>query len=193
MAGYLDDLVEQNCRALADLSSLIDRLSDSDFVAPSDPCHGSSIGQQVRHIIEHGEAVIAARDGEADYHHRSRDPGTEQSRANASLRLQRLMGALNELVEPAANDAPVQVRYSLADESGGEEVSLMSSVGRELMFLQSHTIHHMALIGIMARLQGSTVPTGFGVAPSTRRYWAEQAEARRTAGERATERARQGT
>lgn len=48
------------------------------------------------------------------------------------------------------------------------------------MFLQSHTIHHMALIGIMARLQGVTVPTGFGVAPSTRCYWAEQKRGRHT-------------
>ncbi|MDN3516450.1 DinB family protein [Aquisalimonas lutea] len=180
MAGYLDDLVEQNRRALVELNSLIERLSDSDFVAPADPCHGSSIGQQARHIIEHGEAVVAAVDGDADYHHRSRDRATERSRAHAGRRLQRLMYALAELAGTVDGDPPITVRYAVADPSEPAEASLASSLGRELMFLQSHTIHHMALIGIMARLQGVTVPTGFGVAPSTRRYWAEQESARHT-------------
>lgn len=180
MAGYLDDLVEQNCHALVELNTLIDRLSDSDFLAPADPCHGSSIGQQARHIIEHGEAMVAAVDGDADYHHRSRDTATEQSRSHARLRLQRLIQALAERVALVDGDSPVNVRHVLSGRSERAEVSLASSLGRELMFLQSHTIHHMALIGIMARLQGVAVPAGFGVAPSTRRYWAERERTRHT-------------
>ncbi|UCF67889.1 MAG: DinB family protein [Acidobacteriota bacterium] len=48
-----------------------------------------------------------------------------------------------------------------------------SSVGRELRFLLSHTVHHFAIIGLMLRMLGGEPPAAFGVAPSTLDYWKE--------------------
>ena len=48
-----------------------------------------------------------------------------------------------------------------------------SSVERELQFLSSHTVHHYALIAVILRLNGVQPEEGFGVAPSTQRYWKE--------------------
>jgi hypothetical protein len=48
-----------------------------------------------------------------------------------------------------------------------------STVGREIMYVVAHAVHHYALIGIMGGLMGLKMPPGFGVAPSTAKYQAE--------------------
>ena len=45
-----------------------------------------------------------------------------------------------------------------------------STVGREIMYVVAHAVHHYALIGIMGGLMGLKMPAGFGVAPSTAKY-----------------------
>jgi hypothetical protein len=40
-------------------------------------------------------------------------------------------------------------------------------VGRELAFVLSHTVHHNALIAVMALTLGVSIPDRFGYAPST--------------------------
>ena len=42
-----------------------------------------------------------------------------------------------------------------------------TTVGRELAFLLSHTVHHNALIAVLVKTLGVTVPEDFGYAPST--------------------------
>ncbi len=49
----------------------------------------------------------------------------------------------------------------------GVPVQVETTVGRELAFVLSHTIHHNALIGVMAAMLGVPVPDRFGYAPST--------------------------
>ena len=48
-----------------------------------------------------------------------------------------------------------------------------STVGREIMYVVAHAVHHYALIGIMGGLMGLKMPAGFGVAPSTAKYHAD--------------------
>jgi len=43
------------------------------------------------------------------------------------------------------------------------------------VFLASHTIHHMAIIGMLAEQAGVEVGAEFGVHPSTLRYLQRQA------------------
>jgi hypothetical protein len=50
-----------------------------------------------------------------------------------------------------------------------------SSVLRELEFLQSHAVHHYSLIAALLRLHGIEPDAEFGVAPSTLKYWKEEA------------------
>lgn len=44
-----------------------------------------------------------------------------------------------------------------------------SSIGRQLQFLKSHTIHHYALIALFFRLQDYEPPEEYGVSTSTPR------------------------
>jgi hypothetical protein len=42
-----------------------------------------------------------------------------------------------------------------------------SSVGREVAFVTSHTVHHNAILGQLLCAHGVHVPLRFGIAPST--------------------------
>jgi hypothetical protein len=46
-----------------------------------------------------------------------------------------------------------------------------SSVGRELEYVLSHTVHHHALIAEKLAAIGVYIERHFGVAPSTLEYW----------------------
>jgi uncharacterized damage-inducible protein DinB len=50
---------------------------------------------------------------------------------------------------------------------GEPTATVRSSVGRELAFVVSHTIHHCAVIALLLRDLGVAVPPRFGYAPST--------------------------
>jgi hypothetical protein len=63
---------------------------------------------------------------------------------------------------------PVSVRSEIDD-----EVWHSSSVMREFEFVHSHTVHHHALVAEKLKAFGLEVSDGFGVAPSTLKFWAE--------------------
>ena len=56
----------------------------------------------------------------------------------------------------------------LLDQQASEPV--VSTVYRELLFLQSHTMHHYAIIGAMTRSFGAQPADDFGVAIATRTH-----------------------
>jgi hypothetical protein len=51
--------------------------------------------------------------------------------------------------------------------SAGPPVEVETTLGRELAFVLSHTVHHNALIDVIAKTLGVLVPDRFGYAPST--------------------------
>jgi hypothetical protein len=53
---------------------------------------------------------------------------------------------------------------------------MISSTGRELQTLSSHTIHHFALIAMTLRVLGHKVDRDFGMAPSTLRYMSSRSK-----------------
>jgi hypothetical protein len=46
-------------------------------------------------------------------------------------------------------------------------VTVPTSLGRELLFLESHTVHHMALLADYVRGLGVVLDANFGKAPAT--------------------------
>jgi hypothetical protein len=73
-------------------------------------------------------------------------------------------------------DCPINVRSKVNYELDAAP-SIGSTVGRELMYAVTHAIHHYALIAVMCGMLEVSVPVGFGVAPSTLKYHAEQPKA----------------
>lgn len=125
----------------------------------------STIGQHVRHSIDHFAAVAASLDGVAiDYDHRQRETPVERHSAAAMTAIQEILTRL-ALLTGKDLAAPVRVRIMVSAE--GQEAELGSTLGRELAFATHHATHHFAMIASIAGEFGCQIPSGFGKAPST--------------------------
>ena len=173
-ASDRDALIEENLEALAQLRDLVAELSPEHYRQPFSAQGRHSLGKHVRHIIDHYDALLAGKAAgdvsELDYEHRQRDAALEQWPQLAGRRL----GEIAERLHAADGLSPGR-EVRLVYPTGGETLSLTASVGRELAFLTSHTVHHMAIIGLLAEQLGIALPEHFGVHPSTRRHWQRNA------------------
>jgi len=145
----------------------LERLNEDLYARPAFPQGAGSIGAQFRHILDHYLAFFAGLEsGRIDYDARERDPATERSIATARARAE---ATVRELVDisPDRLDQPVTVNTRTSSRPGRPAVWASTSVRRELTFLLSHTVHHYALINLLARAGGVELPASFGVAPST--------------------------
>lgn len=125
----------------------------------------ATIGGHVRHCLDHARALVDGRSaGRVDYDHRVRGTDIEQDPAAARAELDRLGVAAAEL-ESADPLEPLTVCVMVAKD--GARVEVGSTLGRELSFVLSHTVHHNAMVRGMAISLGVKVPRTFGYAPST--------------------------
>jgi uncharacterized damage-inducible protein DinB len=125
----------------------------------------SSIGGHVRHCLDHVDALLTALEGgRINYDSRRRGTDVETCRCAALDALTRQQRQL--LAVPGnAGEQPLGLTMLLSPSLPAFEFG--TTAGRELAFVLSHTIHHNALIGVMARQLGLSVPDRFGYAPST--------------------------
>lgn len=136
---------------------------------PGAPTYSYPIGAHLRHVIEHYEALLLPGEpGVVDYDSRPRDRDLQRNRCVALRRLHRLLHRLNDWTA-ADLETPVQVRGrgGLAGEFG---FAVGSSIGRELVFVASHAIHHYALLKPHCIQHGIPIGAEFGRAPSTVAY-----------------------
>lgn len=135
--------------------------------------YNASIGGHFRHCLDHFSTWINGRLAEQiNYDHRERNPRIELDPAMA-LDLSKQLRAILSRTSVQALQHPIhsecRVAYGLCPEN---PPSHASSVGRELCYCICHAIHHYALMGVLAKLQGIPVPPEFGIAPSTATYLA---------------------
>jgi uncharacterized damage-inducible protein DinB len=148
------------------LRDLVSRLAGPVYrAAPSR--QSGTIGAHVRHSLDHVRALIrATHSGDLCYDARLRDTNVERDPAAAVAEIDRLSLALDD-VEPDQLDRRIRLRTKL--DRTGTEITVHSTLGRELAFAIQHTIHHAALIGVLLDQLGMAVPADFGYAPSTPR------------------------
>jgi len=160
---------------IAPLRAVLDQVGDvlaavdqKQFVQNPVGPFNSSIGGHVRHCLDHLEALIAgAPSGFIDYDKRARGTSIEHNRNAAAREVQRLQHALRELEGRSIHEA---LTVSLMLTGDGPAIHWESTLGREIAFVLSHTIHHGAMIAGMVKHLGAEVPEGFGLAPSTLAY-----------------------
>jgi uncharacterized damage-inducible protein DinB len=131
----------------------------------------SSAGAQFRHILDHYAALFEGiGEGRVNYDARRRDRAIEHDPSAAALDAQRWIEALDQL-DVAHGKRRVLVH---SDSGGGPDCAdwRESSIGRELQFLTSHTVHHYALIKLLLEWHGVSLDRDFGMAPSTRAHLA---------------------
>ena len=127
----------------------------------------SPVGAHFRHVLEHYQAFLAGLDeGRIDYDARPRDQRLEQDPEIAVAAAEEVAVRLDLMEDRQRWD---QVFINAASEAGlhGAHDWAASTVARELGFLLSHTIHHYALIRMLAADHGLRLDETFGVAPST--------------------------
>jgi uncharacterized damage-inducible protein DinB len=154
--------------ALEELASVVAALSPEAYVARLFPNASGSIGEHVRHCLDHVSALVTADPSSClSYDRRQRGTvvETDQAQALRSMQLLRIKIAVGRW--SSRLDEPICVVSTVAH--GEVMLSGMSTLARELAFVLNHTLHHQATIGLLATLHGYDVPNGFGFASSTPR------------------------
>ena len=178
--------------SLGQLSKLVTGLTDEDFCHKHEPLMQGSIGEHIRHSLDHVFVVLEVAlsyeqqrgylDKDKIYYDR-RQRGTALER-NRQLCLQTIeqaidqlrtikerLGQLNEGEQEISTsirnffDQKVEVEHVL-DGLGGRS-TFSSTLSREFAFIYHHQIHHKASIAIILRLLDLPVSPDFGYAPAT--------------------------
>jgi uncharacterized damage-inducible protein DinB len=152
---------------LMDMATLLDGTSDLDYHSRPEGGVSGSVGGHVRHCLDHVRAVLdAAAGGLLSYDCRARDTVIEHNR---TLGIQALRQQGRRLEAMAGGPANQPVRLQALVDTSGATVEVSSSLGRELVFVLQHTIHHQAIVALLLAARGIEIPPQFGYAPSTAR------------------------
>lgn len=129
---------------------------------------GSSIGAHARHCLDHYASLLDGLEGGVvDYDNRARSPLLETDSGAALSAIDAMTMRLARL-DSADLDTPLAVFCACA--SDGARTCVASSLGRELLFASGHVTHHLALMRLLAEQGGAELPSGIGVAFSTKAH-----------------------
>ncbi|MEM9824603.1 MAG: hypothetical protein AAF985_26180, partial [Bacteroidota bacterium] len=142
---------------------LLYQIDDKTYQTALPVFSGSSLGSHFRHILNFYDCLLnGIKEGIVDYSCRERSVKIETK----TLEAQKAFIRINETIVDLDDDMPITVR---ADFSGHRRPLVTSSVGRELMFVFDHAIHHLAIIkmGIISHFPEIELDEELGLAPST--------------------------
>jgi hypothetical protein len=143
------------------------------FYAQVCPVVQASIGQHVRHSMDHLElaARIVNTIGENELHYdlRKRGGDDENDLVEAEKRILGVVNVLKNLEVQEIVSRPIQAYFMLSGDP--HEFQLPTTIEREMGFAAHHAIHHMAMVKIIATqtvgLSKEELSPDFGRAPST--------------------------
>lgn len=169
-----------NSAALAELIHLLSCLPDNIYHQQSLPYPQkkvSSIGAHCRHIIEFYHSFLkGAVSGTINYDERARDVKLETDRLLALQEFQNIEQQLTKLMSSGLLTTAFYLQTQVDTKS---TITIETTLERELVFLQSHSVHHQAMIALLMHCFELPVPKEFGVATSTRTHH-QQLEAQAT-------------
>ena len=135
--------------------------------------YAQAVGPHLRHIIEHYQALLntlSATSGTdcVDYDLRHRAMDVQSDPAVTRQRLLALIGDMETLAEDTSLSLATPLTTRLQAGTAGEmAVVVGTSLGRELLFVASHTTHHYALLAHYCQAAGVSLGADFGKAPAT--------------------------
>jgi len=154
------DLIRQGVAAIAILGpDVYCGVAGADTVSP--------IGTHFRHVFDHYRAFLdGVSTGMLNYDVRQRDPMVERDRAAATRTAEGIVVRMEEVTDQQLSQS-LQVSANVIEDGKSVIDWSNSTVQRELMYLLSHTVHHYAIIRLLAAQAGIELEAHFGVAPST--------------------------
>ena len=152
-------------RLLDELSSVVIELPTEVYRATFEGGASGTIGEHVRHCLDHVSALLAADASTTlSYDRRHRGTAVEADPTEAVRQILQLKRAIEVWSTRSLNE-PIRVTSMISP--AGDAVTGWSTRARELAFVVSHTIHHQAIIGVLLAICGHAVPERFGHSPST--------------------------
>jgi len=158
-------LKQTSGNVLAQISSLVEQLSDDDYSRPVGLLNGNAIAKHIRHVLElYVELIKGIKDKEINYDQRERNLLIEHNRHYALTFIDELLQKIRQVEK----DEDVSILSTIEE----NEVSVQSTINRELSYNIEHAIHHMAIIRIAIRQEMPyiEVDENFGVAYSTIKF-----------------------
>ena len=169
----LQNACQCNEQLLSELIQAIKGLPSSNYQKTAAPDNPQTIGAHVRHIIEFYQCFLSGLDTDSiNYDRRKRDPKCEKSISSA---VDVLLNIKEEMVRLKENtSSEINLTLNAYTDTNGSVIKVKTSVIRELLFLQSHATHHMAMINLLLQQSGHKSSGDFGVATSTLIYRKQQ-------------------
>ena len=126
------------------------------------------IGPHMRHTLDHFRCFLRGiSDGVVDYDARERDPRIEREPSAFREAIREIESALEALdLDTLSSTLEIVQSASVS----GRRASVTTTVERELVFLSGHSIHHLAIMSLLAERSGVAVPEDLSVAFSTDAY-----------------------
>ena len=156
------------CKPLQDSLRQVDTLLKGIESLPATIAHKvyceQRVGSHVRHISDHFTALLCLTDSDTvDYNHRTRNSPIETDIDQARV----LVAQLIDSVESAEFGSREVECISEVDISETKSATFTSTADREALWVFNHTIHHIALIKLLAENAGLQFDSDLGVAPAT--------------------------
>lgn len=160
--------IQANQQKLIDLKAFLTSISEDVFC-----CHcmhaNASIGMHVRHILEFYHQLFQAIEQQLTqslcYDNRVRDKNIEQSKHVAIVRIDNIITQLDTL--NMTEDA-ITLQVTLCSIKPTMN-PLSSNILRELHYVFDHTVHHMAIIKMIACSKGLILEDNFGMSAATQK------------------------
>ena len=153
---------------LLQLKSLLNTISESDYIQKTEALSDATIGQHIRHILEFYLLLVSGSFlGTICYDKRERDLRIENKLSFAMETIDMLIPAIDTIRED--DSVILEVDYTIDGKSGN---TINTTTGRELAYCIEHSIHHQAIIkaGLITMGLSALTDKHFGVAYSTIRY-----------------------
>lgn len=149
--------------------SLLNAISDSDYIYLALPYAESSIGEHFRHILDLFQSLIQKESHEPiDYNVRRRGHKIETNKKLAVTEINDVIRWL-ELFPIECLTSPVSLITEVCPYKK-QDHTMLSSIEREITFASLHASHHYALIKVITLSIGIKTQSAFGLAPTTTTY-----------------------
>lgn len=159
-------MIESQLIILQQVQTYLASVTEAQYTEIVSPLFMSSAGSHMRHILDHYKSIINGYpDGVIDYDKRSRGGIIESSPSAANVLVAEICLFLKTL---SANQLAQAIKLSTEISVADKQVAIVdTTIGREIIFVGSHTVHHLATIKHIAQIQGVEVANNLGIAPAT--------------------------
>jgi hypothetical protein len=145
------------------IDHLLGQIAPHDYRRPLEEFDGSTLGQHFRHILEFFQCLDkGVAGGMVDYASRERNLLFEDNPAIAAAAFEDFL----RMLDTRSGEQRLEVK---AEFGGNDRPVYQSTLGRELLFVYDHAIHHLAIIkiGIRCQFPEISINKDLGVSPST--------------------------